>query len=309
MPSANGQGPKQAVLSTCDSSEGSKFYRHNRARLLTWLRYYADHHEPGYSQGVPDFREMQGYGSCSPLNSYRLKRLDDEEVYRCHRILTRSVDKLQHERWRLYEGLLPVYFSDDPSPTILDRWHEGALDPPAARLALAAHDEAVEFMHAHVEQELSRHGLKRLKVNVPCWWTPGAKPHSIEPEHVEVLEAYYGYLETNDTPTAVCKAAEETGYAAESARKLVRQAEGVLTTSLSQRYHATRKKLLEVDGLKLSRLRRERARSQADLERMSGVAQSTISALEGSRQDAQPRTVRKLAEALSIEPRQLVKGD
>jgi len=67
------------------------------------------------------------------------------------------------------------------------------------------------------------------------------------------------------------------------------------------------KKLLEVDGMRLRELRRERALSQQDLERMIGVAQSTLSALESGKRDAQPRTVRKLAETLGVEPRELMR--
>jgi repressor LexA len=67
------------------------------------------------------------------------------------------------------------------------------------------------------------------------------------------------------------------------------------------------KKLLEVDGMRLRELRRERALSQQDIERMTGVAQSTLSALESGKRDAQPRTVRKLADALGVEPRELMR--
>ena len=68
------------------------------------------------------------------------------------------------------------------------------------------------------------------------------------------------------------------------------------------------KKLLEVDGMRLRKLRREAALSQQDLERMTGVAQSTLSALEAGKRDAQPRTVRRLAEALGLEPRELMRS-
>ena len=67
------------------------------------------------------------------------------------------------------------------------------------------------------------------------------------------------------------------------------------------------KKLLEVAGTRLRELRRERALSQQNLERMTGVAQSTLSALESGKRDAQPRTVRKLADALGVEPRELMR--
>jgi transcriptional regulator with XRE-family HTH domain len=65
----------------------------------------------------------------------------------------------------------------------------------------------------------------------------------------------------------------------------------------------------EVDGPRLRRIRRERALSQRELSRMTGVAFDTISRLETGKQQAQPRTIRKLAEALGVEPIELMKGD
>lgn len=65
----------------------------------------------------------------------------------------------------------------------------------------------------------------------------------------------------------------------------------------------------EVDGARLRRIRRERALSQRDLTRMTGIAFDTISRLETGKQRAQPRTIRKLAEALGVEPKDLMKGD
>jgi transcriptional regulator with XRE-family HTH domain len=66
-------------------------------------------------------------------------------------------------------------------------------------------------------------------------------------------------------------------------------------------------RLLEVDGGRLRQLRRERAWSQRDLARRSGVSQDTITRLETSQREAQPRTTRRLAEALGVEPRELMK--
>ena len=63
----------------------------------------------------------------------------------------------------------------------------------------------------------------------------------------------------------------------------------------------------EVDGARLRRLRTERALSQEDLERMTGIAASTISNLERGKRSAQHRTLRRLAEALGVEPRELMK--
>jgi transcriptional regulator with XRE-family HTH domain len=65
----------------------------------------------------------------------------------------------------------------------------------------------------------------------------------------------------------------------------------------------------ELDGVQLRRLRRERALSQRDLSRVTSVAFDTISRLETGKQRAQPRTIRKLADALGVEPRELMKGE
>ena len=59
----------------------------------------------------------------------------------------------------------------------------------------------------------------------------------------------------------------------------------------------------------MRRLRRERALSQRELSRMTGIAFDTISRLETSKQRAQPRTICKLADALGVEPRELMKED
>jgi DNA-binding Xre family transcriptional regulator len=84
-------------------------------------------------------------------------------------------------------------------------------------------------------------------------------------------------------------------------------------TSYAERYMAKPEGfpegLTEVDGARLRRLRRERALSQRDLSRMTGIAFDTISRLETGKQRAQPRTIRKLADALGVEPRELMKED
>jgi transcriptional regulator with XRE-family HTH domain len=68
-------------------------------------------------------------------------------------------------------------------------------------------------------------------------------------------------------------------------------------------------RFLGVDGSKLRRLREERAMSLRDLGEASGVGFDTISRLELGKQDAQPRTVRALAEALGVEPAALMKEE
>jgi transcriptional regulator with XRE-family HTH domain len=68
-------------------------------------------------------------------------------------------------------------------------------------------------------------------------------------------------------------------------------------------------RFIRVAGERLKQLRRERALSQRDLSRMTGVAFDTISRLETGKQEAQPKTIRKLAEALSVEPKELMKEE
>ena len=65
----------------------------------------------------------------------------------------------------------------------------------------------------------------------------------------------------------------------------------------------------KIDGEQLRQLRRERALSQRDLSGITGIAHDSISQLETGKRDAQPRTIRKLAEALGVEPRELMKEE
>jgi transcriptional regulator with XRE-family HTH domain len=51
----------------------------------------------------------------------------------------------------------------------------------------------------------------------------------------------------------------------------------------------------------------ERALSQQDLEQMTNITQSTISNLEQGNRPARLSTIRKLAEALNVEPKELMR--
>ena len=68
-------------------------------------------------------------------------------------------------------------------------------------------------------------------------------------------------------------------------------------------------KFLAVDGARLRQLRQERALSLRELGKVSGVAFDTVNKLENEHREAQPRTLRKLAKALGVEPKELMKGD
>jgi transcriptional regulator with XRE-family HTH domain len=65
----------------------------------------------------------------------------------------------------------------------------------------------------------------------------------------------------------------------------------------------------DVDGEKLRRLRVEKALSLRALGVITGVAFDTISKLENGRRPARLVTIRKLAEALGVEPKELMKGE
>ena len=69
------------------------------------------------------------------------------------------------------------------------------------------------------------------------------------------------------------------------------------------------KRFLEVDTEKLRRLRRAAALSQAELAERAGTTQETISRLERGHHAARGLTLRKLAEELGVEPKELIKEE
>jgi transcriptional regulator with XRE-family HTH domain len=64
---------------------------------------------------------------------------------------------------------------------------------------------------------------------------------------------------------------------------------------------------MEVNVERLKELRRERVLSLRELEERSGVSYNTIWRIEDGRQGSHPRTVRKLAEALGVQPSELIR--
>jgi transcriptional regulator with XRE-family HTH domain len=65
--------------------------------------------------------------------------------------------------------------------------------------------------------------------------------------------------------------------------------------------------VVEVNVQKLRALRQQRVLTLRELETQSGVAYNTIWHLENGKRGAQPRTIRKLAAALGVEPEELVR--
>jgi transcriptional regulator with XRE-family HTH domain len=68
-------------------------------------------------------------------------------------------------------------------------------------------------------------------------------------------------------------------------------------------------KRISVNGQRLRELRVEQALSLRALGERSGVTYDTINKLELGRRPAHASTVRKLANALGVEPRELMKGE
>ena len=64
--------------------------------------------------------------------------------------------------------------------------------------------------------------------------------------------------------------------------------------------------LVEVDGQKLQKLRRRRLWLIGDLAGASGVHRNTISKLENGKGGAYPDTIRRLADALGVDPTELI---
>ena len=63
---------------------------------------------------------------------------------------------------------------------------------------------------------------------------------------------------------------------------------------------------VEVDVAKLKRLREDRVLSQRELARMAGLTHVTVWRHENGFTEAHAQTIRKLAEVLGVEPRELV---
>jgi DNA-binding XRE family transcriptional regulator len=74
-------------------------------------------------------------------------------------------------------------------------------------------------------------------------------------------------------------------------------------------YDRLMRRTIQVDTERLRQLRRERALSQRALAREAGIGLDTVNKLETGLRDALPVTLRKLADALGVEPRELMKGE
>jgi transcriptional regulator with XRE-family HTH domain len=62
---------------------------------------------------------------------------------------------------------------------------------------------------------------------------------------------------------------------------------------------------MEVDAVKLRELREDKTLSARELAEAAGVHYHTVLRLENNKGEAHPKTIRKLAAALGVEPREL----
>lgn len=64
----------------------------------------------------------------------------------------------------------------------------------------------------------------------------------------------------------------------------------------------------KVDFNVVDRIINEKLISWAELARMAGISSATIFAIKAGRRNASFRTIRKIADALGVEPKDIVKG-
>ncbi len=77
------------------------------------------------------------------------EHLEGEEAKRREGI-ERAVAALKKERWSLYMRLVAPYFADDPRPELVEAWRAEADSSVARRMALADHQEALDFLLSHL---------------------------------------------------------------------------------------------------------------------------------------------------------------
>jgi transcriptional regulator with XRE-family HTH domain len=65
---------------------------------------------------------------------------------------------------------------------------------------------------------------------------------------------------------------------------------------------------MEINALKLRELREDATLSTRELAERAGIDHTTIIRLEGGQSGAHPRTIRKLADALAVTPKELRKA-
>lgn len=80
----------------------------------------------------------------------------------------------------------------------------------------------------------------------------------------------------------------------------------VVAQSVRQRHNEPQSAMASSVSINLRSLRQRQAYSQAELAELAGVRKVTVARIELGRVNPRPRTIRKLAKALGVEPWQLL---
>ena len=91
--------------------------------------------------------ELEGYLRDRP---WRLGEHLEGDAAHTREAVERAVLLLHKERWRLYMRLLTPYFCADPRPELVEVWRAEASECVARRMALADHEEALNFLLSHL---------------------------------------------------------------------------------------------------------------------------------------------------------------
>ena len=73
------------------------------------------------------------------------EHLEGDAAHR-REVVERAIAALKKERWSLYMRLVASYFADDPRPELVEVWRSEASDSVARRMALADHEDALDFL-------------------------------------------------------------------------------------------------------------------------------------------------------------------
>jgi hypothetical protein len=65
--------------------------------------------------------------------------------------IEKTIILLHKERWRLWMRLVTPYFCADPRPELVEVWRNEASESVARRMALADHEDAMDFLLGYLE--------------------------------------------------------------------------------------------------------------------------------------------------------------
>jgi DNA-binding XRE family transcriptional regulator len=194
-------------------------------------------------------------------------------------------------------------------------WEEEAfrhgVDPDVSRGELVAliESSAVEIPE---EQHKASHSRRRLRPVGPARRSRNAaalRPAMVRPPRAKAL----GTRRPRDARPlpGTARGKDGGGLTAAPFFLLICLHFVVTSSTLCRRIvvRACKLRSMEVDTERLKELRRRKVLSMRELQELSGVSHNTIWRIESGRQGAHPRTIRKLAKALGVEPEELLREE